>query len=332
MKKTLLLIVIILPLLTNAQRWKYKRYHLTVGVGTAHFLGDFGGGAKDAAHFFGVRDIDFKYTRPTIQLGLKYRILQELSIKPTITYGYLKADDAESQEIGRKGRNLHFASNLWELGMQIEYSFIKEKEMARYTFSSLRQWRRLGAYIILGGGAFYFNPKAKYTDGTWTDLQPLHTEGQGHEPFQYTWKDSTETWQTITVTPNKPYQKFALFLNTGLGIIYSIDRTYAIGIEITNRYTSTDYLDDAHDRYYAEYDINSEDELESKAAYFADRHLVYSWALGDYGDPYVTSDKAPNYPSGYPQRGDPVYNDAYVFTIITGYYKMKHVIKSIPKF
>jgi hypothetical protein len=38
------------------------------------------------------------------------------------------------------------------------------------------------------------------------------------------------------------------------------------------------------------------------------------------------------YKSGKTMRGDPAYNDAYIFTVVTGYYKLKNTIKSMPKF
>lgn len=319
-----LLLLFMIPLMADGQRWKRERWAVYAGMGTNHFMGDLGGGAKDAAHFLGVRDMDWRYTRPTMQVGMRYRILEDLAIKPTISYAYIKGDDAESQNVGRQSRNLYFASNIWEFGAQFEYNFIKEKELGRYTFSSLRGATKISAFVILGGGGLYYNPKAEAVRGSgeWVALRPLHNEGQGSEPYEYTYKD-IETGEDVTetVTPDKEYFKFAGYISLGLGAKYQIDRRWAVGLEITNRYTTTDYLDDAHDRYF--YNPSNP---------FADRHLdVIKNEDGTYLE--VTDQPAAvKYKSGKTMRGDPAYNDAYIFTVVTGYYKLKNTIKSMPKF
>ena len=77
----------------------------------------------------------------------------------------------------------------------------------------------------------YFNPKAKL-NGTSYALQPLGTEGQG-----------------IDGNP-APYSRIAIGLPIGLGAKYKLTRKIQIGIEISNTYTNSDYIDDAHDKYY----------------------------------------------------------------------------------
>lgn len=314
MKKIYFLIIILfLSYISEAQRWKSERLSVYASIGTNQFMGDLGGGAKDAAHFLGIRDMDFEYTRPTIQAGLRYRIIKDLSVRPTISYAYLKADDASSGSPGRKARNLNFYSNIWEVGTQFEYSFIPEKELARYTFSSLRASKKFSAYVLVGGGALYYNPQTEIS-GESIKLRPLNTEGQGQPAYEY---------EGETYTPDKPYGIIAGFVSVGLGGKYAIDRRWGIGLEISNRYTTTDYLDDVHNRYY-----NSH--TDPVAAALADRHLLTT--VDDQGVLTVTQIPAPAYPTGYPLRGQPEYNDAYIFTSITGYYKLKSTIRSMPKF
>ncbi|MCF6365960.1 MAG: DUF6089 family protein [Bacteroidales bacterium] len=286
-----LLLFLIIPLMSDAQRWKHERLSAYGGVGTNFFLGDLGGGAKDAAHYFSVRDIDWVYTRPVIQGGIRYRLLRDLAVKPTLTYARLKADDAESENLGRKSRNLHFRTNLWEIGTQFEYYFIKEKHLGRYTFSSYKGINKLSAYFSLGGGAFYYNPKTESVRGAkdWTALRPMQNEGVS-------------------------YGYVGGYFSIGLGFKYNLDEQWAIGLDISNRYTTTDYLDDAHDTYSG---IGNG---------YDDRHLLRDDALG-----VVTDIPGSPYPAGYPKRGNPDYNDAYLFTIITGYYKINSVF-SMPKY
>ncbi len=288
------LVLLTIPMLSDAQRWKHERLSVYGGVGTSFFLGDLGGGAKDASHYFSLRDIDWVLTRPVIQAGIRYRLLRDLAVKPTLTYARLKADDAESENYGRKSRNLWFRTNLWELGTQFEYYFIKEKNLGRYTFSSYKGINKLSAYASLGGGGFYYNPKSETVRGAkdWTALRDLENEGVS-------------------------YGMFAGYLSIGLGMKYKLNERWAIGLDISNRYTTTDYLDDAHDSYIG---IDNG---------FADKHLVTIY--NEDGTATVTDQRAPIYPAGKTMRGDPAYNDAYMFTLITGYYKINSVF-SMPKY
>jgi len=297
MKKIIyFLILLAIPLLSDAQRWKHERLSAYAGVGTSYFLGDLGGGLKDASHYFSLRDIDWTYTRPVFTGGVRYRILKDLAVKPTVTYARLKADDAESGSLGRQSRNLEFRTNLWEVGAQFEYYFIKERYLGRYTFSSYKNINKLSAYVSLGGGGFYFNPKSESVRGAndWKDyeLRPMQNE-------------------------NVSYGTFAGYLSVGLGMKYKLNERWSIGLDISNRYTTTDYIDDASGSY------------SGKGNGFDDRHLELIY--DDNNLPISIGGVAPLYPEGKTMRGDPAYNDAYLFTVITGYYKINSVF-SMPKY
>ena len=293
MKKAiyLLFIFLLIPFLSDAQRWKHERLSAYVGAGTNFFLGDLGGGSKDAAHYFSVRDIDWVYTRPVFQGGIRYRILRDLAVKPSFSYARLKADDAESGSLGRQSRNLHFRTNLYEAGAQFEYYFLKEKHIGRYTFSSYKGINRLSAYASLGGGGFYFNPKSELVrgDNNWVELQPMQNEGES-------------------------YGNFAGYFSVGVGMKYNLNDRWAIGLDISDRFTTTDYLDDAHDTYSG---IGNG---------FDDKHLVYDSDLG-----IVTNTLATPYPAGKEFRGNPDYNDSYLFAIVSIHYKITSVF-SMPKY
>jgi len=322
MKKIFYLFIILLtlPIFSNAQRWRAERVSVVYGQGMTHFMGDLGGGKKDAAHFFGVRDLDFVKTGTTVQAGIRYRMTEALAVKPTLTYLFLRGDDAASGSVGRESRNLSFRSHVWEFGTQFEYAFLKEKENPRYSFSSLKAMRNISMFAILGGGVLYYNPKTKL-DGKWIALRPLHTEGQGQESFYYQppMIDGIVP-DSVKVTPDSEYKKIAFQITLGLGVKYNISRRWAIGMEITNRYTSTDYLDDAHDRYYNYAEMGTT--APSDYNYLlADRHVA--------ADANSTAEK---YPSGKPMRGNPKYNDAYILTVINVHYKLHSSIKGLPKF
>ncbi len=315
--KRLVFIILILPLIVYSQDWRREAKAVYFGTGTNNFMGDLGGGKKDAAHFLGIRDFDIQSTRPTFQAGFRMRVADYIAVKGFMTYAMLYGSDKAAGHIGRRARNLSFRSPVVELGGQFEYYFIKEHIIPRYAFSSLGSFRNLAAYFFIGFGGFYYEPKAKYTDGKWYSLRKLGTEGQ-YANISYTnFYDPNEQLHTP-----KPYKPFAAFIAIGLGAKYNINRQWAVGIEISNRYTSTDYLDDAHDRYFNYDDFP---ELSYPAGvdpeiwhYFADRHL----RIVSYEPPEIDGPAEP-YHSGKKGRGNPEYNDAYILTVVHVYYTLK---------
>ncbi len=317
MKRIIIALFILIPVIIFAQDWRREARAVFFGTGTNNFMGDLGGGKKDAAHFLGIRDFDYQSTRPTFQAGFRLRVAEYIAIKTFATYAMLYGTDAASGNVGRRARNLSFRSPILEFGGQVEYYFLKERVIPRYAFSSLGGLRNLAAYFFFGFGGFYYDPQAKYTDGKWYSLRPIGTEGE-YANISYTnFYNPSEQLHTP-----KPYGPFAAFISIGLGAKYNINRQWAVGIEISNRYTSTDYIDDAHDRYF-NYDdfpeLSYPNGVDPKIwHYFADRHLqVISYETGEIGGP------AQPYHSGKPGRGNPEYNDAYIFTIVHVYYTLK---------
>ncbi len=327
MKKLIFTLILLVPVLLYSQgTWKRERMALFFGTGTNNYMGDLGGGKKDAAHFLGLRDFDIQTTRPTFQGGFRYRFAEYIVFKSFVSYAMLSGTDAASGHIGRRARNLSFRSPVVEVGGQLEYYFIKERVMPRYVFNSLGSIRNTAAYFFIGFGGFYFEPQAKYEDGTWYKLRKLGTEGQyANISYNNFYPPGEE------LTTPQPYKPFAAFIAIGLGAKYNLNRQWAIGIEISNRYTSTDYLDDAHDRYFNYNDFPELDYPEGVDPavwhYFADRHLEVNYEENTVGGP------AEPYHSGKPGRGNPEYNDAYIFTIVHLYYTIKKNRRSRrPKF
>jgi len=292
--------LLLFSLSSYAQRWKTDRQSLVFDAGISHFMGDLGGGGEDAAHFFGVRDLDFSATRPVVSAKYRYRILEMVSAKAGITWAILAADDASSASEGRKMRNLSFSSNIFEFSFHGEYYFVKEKANPRYSFSSLHSIRNLSAYFFTGASVIYFNPKAKL-DGTKYELQPLGTEGQGvHDSMP------------------SPYSKIAIGWPIGLGAKYMLTKKISVGIEISNTFTTSDYIDDVHHQYYDNNAISTK--YGDIAGILADRHID------------ANGNDLPPYSSGTSYRGGNEYNDAFIFTVVTLTYSLKRDNTGLPKF
>lgn len=288
----LIIILLIYPGKTDAQRWKRSRYEVVYGLGISNFLGDLGGANREGSHF--IRDMELRTTRPSLYLGARYKVMERLAVKFNLIYGMVSGNDNFS-ESARTNRNLHFRSTIYEFSTQYEYSIIKEKLSSRYTFSNFRGFADLSinTFVFLGVGGFYFNPKAEY-QGKWWALQPLGTEGQG-----------------LPGEGNK-YSRIQLAVPFGIGFKYGINRKYSFAIEIGMRYTTTDYLDDVSTDYYDNDAILAA--YGEEAAYFADPRE---------GDP--VSD-------GTLYRGDPKHKDIYMFLFFQIVYKLRTTRNGFPKF
>jgi hypothetical protein len=102
------------------------------------------------------------------------------------------------------------------------------------------------------------------------------------------------------------YKRTQLCVPLGLGAKYAIDRQWSLGFEIGLRYTFTDYIDDVSKSYY--YDRGN-----SLVQQLADRSLDDKSHVGE-------------------QRGDPRYNDAYVFAVFNLNYKIRTGRINYPMF
>ncbi|MBI4649663.1 MAG: hypothetical protein HY738_24440, partial [Bacteroidia bacterium] len=184
LRKVLIIILILIVLIDTATaqrrrrstRWKRTRYEMIYSIGATNILGELGGANQIGTDY--LKDLEVAMTRPLGQVGLRYKILENVAVKVAFTYGILKGDDKLTQEYFRNNRNLHFKSSIYEFGTQAEYSIIREKEGHRY---SLRKVKGLKGYLtntyfFAGVAVFYFNPKAKsIIDGKWHALQPIGT-------------------------------------------------------------------------------------------------------------------------------------------------------------
>jgi hypothetical protein len=143
-------------------------------------------------------------------------------------------------------------------------------------------------YVTAGVAGFYYNPKAVGPDGSLVALRPLKTEGQG--------------------LPNgaQEYGKFNIAIPVGFGVRKSLGRTIGFKVELTHRFTSTDYIDDVSTVYYDRGTLNSE--VGGLSSYFSNPQLG----------------EKPNYVTqAGQQRGDPTDRDGYMFLMASFYIKLE---------
>ena len=145
-------------------------------------------------------------------------------------------------------------------------------------------------------------------NGDWVTLQPLGTEGQG-----------------LAGRPEK-YKRYTMNFPIGMGLKYLIDKQWSLSFEMSLRYTLSDYIDDVSTSYYLPNEIQAANGGDSGV--LSDRSLDPSLGLSG-----VTPNYSINYGvNNYLQRGNPKFNDAYMFAIFSVHYRFKQGSSFIPKF
>ena len=316
-KGIILCLIVILPSLANAQRWKRQRYEWVTGIGATQFLGDVGGRNQIGSDWF--FDMDAASTRYIANIGFRYAISQYVFVKTGFSFGEVSGDDRYTQEPFRNNRNLHFRSPVVEWATQIEVSWMRESTGSRYKIRRVRGRGRKGSRVFVYGFAgvalLYMNPMAKF-DGKWHSLKKLHTEGQGFVPS----RNEYSNWQ-FTI----PF---------GVGMKYSLDKKSSIGLEYGLRKTFTDYMDDVSTSYaYSQWRPNAITTLKP------DHELATNSIAQYFADPSLAPvpegiDSFPGACSACPgqQRGDPSDLDSYMFLMITYQRKIRTTRRGLPKF
>jgi len=150
MKRLLFFVIIILPLVSVAQR-----LHLDLTGGVMNYQGD-------------LQDKPFTFNQSGLSVGarIKYDLLSHLSVRAGILYGRVGTNDKFNKP-SLQLRNLSFESRIVEGSVAIEYNIFDLSE------------KKATPYFFAGGGVYHFNPYTYDTLGNKLFLEPLSTEGQG---------------------------------------------------------------------------------------------------------------------------------------------------------
>ena len=249
--------------------------------GIMNCLTDVGGIRGNGRPF--LKDLTFGNNRLNGSIYLSALYKYAVGIRLEGTFGTIKAYDSislKSVSEGRYERNISFKSNISEISLVAEFHplFIFINWLNRDN-----EPPRLSPYLAAGVGYFSFNPQAKLNNN-WIDLQPLSTEGQGFAEY-----------------PNrKVYKLKQLSFPVGVGFKYELSPAINLRLEIIDRITTTDYLDDLSTRY-----VNPN--LFSK--YFTGTQLANAQALNDRRS--KTNPEYPINPNGGQLRGNPKNKDSY---------------------
>ncbi len=315
MKENKLLIIFTLLLLSSffsldsfAQAWKRNRKEWIFGIGATGFLGDLGGANAYGTDYSPI-DMELTLTRPVLSVGMKYQISNWSKLRGNFAFGQVAGDDKLTKEKFRNNRNLHFKSPIAELSFLYEFYFQRERVGLKYNIRQSKgfKWKNFASYGFTGFATIFFNPRAQY-NGQWYALQPLGTEGQGMIGFP------------------KKYSRINFAIPVGVGVQYSLNRLWKVGMEFGYRKTFTDYIDDVSG-HYADHStlakFYEENGIRPDLANIADPNLKSSITTGyDESGLYfqgITADTKDVLP--YPLRGQPQ-KDAYLFASFTVIYKI----------
>jgi hypothetical protein len=213
MKKTLLVFigVVFLSAIAEGQLWKLRRYEVVASLGTTQFYGDIGGFSK-GDNYLGIKDFSFRQTRFNFTTAVKYRILDDVSVRLNLVYGGFHSTDVKGSN---ENRGFESKTSFFEPSILGEYYFIKNKgensflhmKDSRTGFSSLVP--ALDVYIFTGFGGLSYNVKPN------DKLAPSVTEPKGFNP----------------VIP----------LGAGINMFYS--SYFNFGVELSGRLTFSDNID-----------------------------------------------------------------------------------------
>lgn len=200
-------------------------------------------------------------------ISIKKPLNRWFTARVGISYGKIEAADAWNRDY-LKSRNLSFATTIKEAyaGLEITVLDISTKKFTPYLYGGI--------------AVFHFNPWARDNSGAKTYLQPLSTEGQGLSQYP----------------EQKTYKLTQICLPFGAGIKYQVSDALSIGVELSQRKSFTDYIDDVSS-YYVDRDVL----LAAKGAKAVE--MAYRGGQSPVGSPL--------YPAHGEQRGTPSEMDWY---------------------
>jgi hypothetical protein len=183
----------------------------------SNYLGDIGGNELTRRDF--VADMKMQKTNVNVSGFVRYKITRLFSAEADISWLRIAGDDKLSANPARNARNLNFRNDLIEATVQGQFYFYEVNDLG-HTYRHKDAFR---AYVGLGIGAVYHNPKTSY-NGEMVALRPLTTEG-------------------------KSYSKFTAVVPVSGGFYFVLNHNYHIGWNITWRTAFSDYLDDVSTTY-----------------------------------------------------------------------------------
>jgi len=162
----------------------------------------------------------FSHSKATIGISIRQSLNRWISFRGGFAIGHIDAADHYNRDY-LKTRNLSFNTTIKEASIGLEASLL-DLSTSHFT-----------PYVFGDAVLYHFNPWAYDVSGNKVFLNPLSTEGQGLSQFP----------------EQKPYKLTQIALGFGFGARYAINKNINMGLELLQRKTFTDYLDDVSSIY-----------------------------------------------------------------------------------
>jgi hypothetical protein len=198
-----------------------------------------------------------------------------ISVRANFLLGHIGYKDEFNTNVYYRKRNLSFESNIVEGSVQAEFNFF------RFTTGDFEH--RWTPFLTGGFGVFYYEPYSEL-NGRVYKLEPFGTEGQNLAGFE-----------------KRKYGKMAVCFPIGAGFKYWVRPGMNIGLEVVDRLTTTDYLDDVSATYVGSNFFPTSPSNPNPATILQDPSILLT----------------PNDPLGRPgkQRGNSSTNDQYMMVL-----------------
>lgn len=235
------------------------------------------------SQYFGDLNDSYGFKTPNAAAGAFTRIHMNpyISVRLGVNLTRVSYDDKLSSHKFNRTRNLNFTSNIAEAGIFAEFNFFR--------FVTGEKDSRWTPYLVGGAGVFYYDP---YTtlDGRRYYLRRFGTEGQ------------------FAGYGDRGYSQVGFMFPVGAGFKYWIGPGVNFSFEVSDRLTTTDYLDDVSATYVGAENFESTPGFENVAFRLQDRSReVGDEALGRAGK----------------QRGNSSSNDQYLMFTFSISFQLK---------
>lgn len=256
-------------MVTQAQHF-FSAQEYGVSVGATNYFGDIN------------PNYGFDFIKPSIGVMFRQHFNPYISVRANLLYTSVEGSDKQSKNAYQHLRNLDFKSNIYEFSVVGEFNF--------FWFETGNVRRRFTPYLTAGIGAFYYDPYTNYDDKK-VRLKPLGTEGQN-----------------LTAYKDRKYSNFSIAVPLGVGVKYWIKPGMNLGVELANRFTFTDYMDDVSQTYVGANNFSHNPSSPSYAYNLQDRSgMVTTKPIGNEGQ----------------QRGDKITFDQYLMFQVTLSFQLK---------
>lgn len=165
----------------------------------------------------------FSQSNAFVSLWVRKNFSNHLSAKAGMSMGKLSAADRYNRSY-LQPRNLSFKTGVKEAFVQLDYSLLDLTT------------KKLSPYGYFGLSVFHFNPYTYDQQANKVYLNPLSTEGQGLPQYP----------------DRKKYPLTQLALGFGGGLRFAIGDNLMLNLDVGQRKTFTDYLDDVSTTYIDE--------------------------------------------------------------------------------